>query len=46
VEPSGAVGLGALLARKVTLTTDSIAVCIVSGGNVSPEDLSKHIQRF
>ena len=40
VEPSGACGLAAILASKVTLTGSRVGV-IISGGNISPERFSE-----
>lgn len=43
-EPAGAVGVAALLARRVDLRPDSSVVVIVSGGNVDPNLLHHFIE--
>lgn len=44
VEPAGAVGVAALLARRVELPPDAPVVVIVSGGNVDPNLLGHFIE--
>ncbi|MGH2461165.1 MAG: threonine ammonia-lyase [Chloroflexota bacterium] len=44
VEPAGAVGVAALLARRIDLPPDASAVVIVSGGNVDPNLLGHFIE--
>lgn len=43
VEPSGAAAFAALLHNKVPDTTNKNVIVYLTGGNVSPEDLTKHI---
>jgi threonine dehydratase len=44
VEPGGAVGLAALLARKIAIAGKTVAL-VLSGGNVDPELFAKLIAR-
>lgn len=43
VEPSGAAAFAALLHNKVPDTTNKTVIVYLTGGNISPEDLTKHI---
>ncbi len=44
VEPAGAVGVAALLARRVEIPPNSTVVAIISGGNVDPNLLHHFIE--
>jgi threonine dehydratase len=44
-EPAGAVGIAALLARKVAVGEGQTTVVVVSGGNVAPETASAILAR-
>lgn len=40
VEPSGAAATAALLSRKVTCVNGKKVVAVLTGGNVSPQELT------
>ena len=44
VEPSGAAAMAALLSGKVGDISDKRVVVFVTGGNVSSEELEKHLK--
>ncbi len=44
VEPAGAVGVAALLARRIDLPAGTVVVAIISGGNVDPNLLHHFIE--
>ena len=44
VEPSGAAAMAALLSGKVGHISDKRVVVFVTGGNVSSEELEKHLK--
>ena len=45
VEGGGAVAVAALLANKISLDADDVTVCLLSGGNIDMNILSKIIDR-